>query len=192
MITIARENLKWDEKPRAYTGRELAPHWILKTFGLQGSACVAFRGPCQVDTAELVDLEDQMEGERIVAREMVHILAEFFGDSLHAAVLRQRLLVARVAEILNGHIKGGGHVARDGNDLFIGGRKLSVSIVTASPVSTLLHLGINIDPHGAPVEAIGLQEIGVDPAACAAELLEALYAEWRGVDWSAAKVRPVT
>jgi hypothetical protein len=63
--------------------------------------------------------------------------------------------------------------------------------VTASPVSQLLHAGINVDPWGAPVAAIGLQELGSEPRAFAEEILRAFAREWEGVEWACAKVRPV-
>lgn len=47
-------------------------------------------------------------------------------------------------------------ITRSGDDLFVEGRKLSVSIATKSLTSVLIHVGLNIDPSGAPVDAIGL------------------------------------
>ena len=88
-----------------------------------------------------------------------------------------------------------GRLTRSGDDLFVhaagGARKLSVSIVTASPVSLLLHTGINVDPSGAPVPAIGLAELGVEPKAWAEAVLSRFSEEWKEMEWACVKVRPV-
>jgi len=148
-----------------YTGRELRSGWIRETTGLEGDAAAGFTGPCHVATADLVDMDDARQGETIVAAEMAHVIVEFFGCSLAVAVLRQRLLVCILCEILE---RRGFAVSRDGDDVYVGDRKLTVSIAAPSPQSALIHLGININPDGAPVPAIGLEELTVSPA----ELLE--------------------
>ncbi len=184
----------FSKETRPYLGPELRPHFLLSELGLRGSALAAFRGPCRVQTEHLVDWEDRLENDRIEAREMVHFLGEFFGEGLSQGVLRQRLFMAQVGEVLNAELLRAGRterVLRSGDDLFVGDRKMSVSIVTASPVSLLLHAGINIDPAGAPVAAIGTAELGLDPEAWVPKVLERFSEEWSSIDWACAKVRPV-
>ena len=186
----------FSEKERSYLGPELRPHFILSEFGLRGSAVVAFQGPCRVETDHLVDWEDRLEGDRIESRLMIHFLGEFFGITLREGVLLQRLLMAQMAERLGLHLRTQAdesrrQVVRSGNDLYWAERKLSVSIVTASPVSVLLHAGVNVDPTGAPVAAVGLNELGVDASDFARGILESFSREMTGVDWACAKVRPV-
>lgn len=186
----------FSEKERSYLGPELRPHFILSEFGLRGSAVVAFQGPCRVETDHLVDWEDRLEGDRIESRLMVHFLGEFFGITLREGVLLQRLLMAQMAERLGLHLRTQAdesrrQVVRSGNDLYWVERKLSVSIVTASPVSVVLHAGVNVDPTGAPVAAVGLNELGVDASDFARGILESFSREMAGVDWACAKVRPV-
>jgi hypothetical protein len=186
--------LKFDERPRPYTGVELRPHFLLTELGLQGPALAAFIGPCHVKTEHLVDWEDRLALDRIEAAEMAHFIGEFFGASLREGVLRQRLLIAQMAQSLNERLQASGRperVTRSGDDLFVKDRKLSVSIVTASPVSQLLHVGINIDPAGAPVKAVGLKELGIEPGPWIRETLEAFREEFAGIEWACAKVRPV-
>lgn len=173
---------------RPYFGPELRPHFLLSELGIRGSALAAFMGPCRVETSHLVDWEDRLVSDRIEARWMVHFLGEFFGVTLREGVLLQRLFITLLADTLR---ERGIAVRRDGDDLFVSERKLSVSIVTASPVSCLLHAGINIDPSGAPVPAIGLKEIGIQPDAWVPEALERFQREWDGMDWACVKVRPV-
>ena len=65
-----------------------------------------------------------------------------------------------------------------------------MSIATVSPVSTLIHFGINVDPAGAPVPAVGLAELGIDPTSFAPALLDLLDAELEGIAHARAKVAP--
>jgi hypothetical protein len=176
------------KNPIPDSGKELRPHYILERFGIVGTALIAWQGPTDVKTAELVDWIDRRGQETIVARSMVHFLGEFFGPSLREIVLFQRLWITRVAALI------GGDVEVKGNDLF-GPKKLSVSIATASPVSCLIHLGVNIDSTGAPVPASGLLDRGWTPTQIqehfVPDALRLAAREWDEVNISCAKVRPV-
>ena len=181
------------EKTIAYTGAELTPHWILSQFKIQGSAVIAFRGPCEVKTSELVDWEDRISNDHIQAAEMMHFIGEFFGPTLREGVWMQRLFVGIVSEILRE--KFGVATTRTGDDLWVGEgkarRKLSVSIVTSSVVSQLMHIGINVDPAGAPVPAVGLIELRVDASVLAREALTRFAQEMSSVWDATTKVMPV-
>lgn len=179
------------EGERIYTGAELRPHYLLTELGVRGSGLAAFVGPCRVQTSHLVDWEDRLAGDRIESKRMVHFMGEFFGLPIRAGVLAQRLLMALMAECLADRLPAGERVRRSGDDLFVKDRKLSVSIVTASPVSVLLHAGINVDPEGAPVPAVGLAELGVSVEPWIDEVLSRFQEEWQGIEWACAKVRPV-
>jgi hypothetical protein len=184
----------FSEKSRTYFGPELRPHFLLTEMGLKGSALAAFIGPCQVKTEHLVDWEDRMVSDRIEANSMVHFLGEFFGIPLREGVFLQRLTVSIAKDLLARELGPRAlelDLRREGDDLFLQNRKLSVSIVTASPVSVLFHLGINIDPSGAPVPAIGLQELGIDASKWGRAVLEAVQKELDGIGWACVKVRPV-
>jgi hypothetical protein len=52
-------------------------------------------------------------------------------------------------------------VNRLGDDLYVNRGKLSVSIATSSVVSTLMHIGLNIETEGSPVKTSGLKELGI-------------------------------
>ena len=173
----------------AYTGHQLRSHWIFETFGIQGDAIAAFRGPCRVELSEMVDRADVLAGEDIRSAEMLHLIAEHFDRDLTRAVLRQRLLICTLAERLQ-------HTdmppaRRDGDDLYVDERKLTVSIATASPISTLIHVGINVDATGAPVAAVGLGEWNVGVDALAEELLAAYAEENEDIYLATCKVRGV-
>ncbi len=154
------------EEEIPYNGPELRPHWIAEHTKKYGSAVVAFQGPTDVQTDALVDLEDREAKTFIRAKSMIHFLGEFFQGDLNWAIGQQRLFTVIVQETLC-EMGMPGEFKRDGDDLFwqssskSGWRKLSVSIVTASPVSSLIHFGINLDPTDAPIAAAGLKEMGL-------------------------------
>jgi len=176
------------EKEISYTGKELRSGWVLQHTGMKGDAAAGFVGPCHVHTQDLVDLDDARAGTFIKSECMAHIIAEHPGCGLAAAVLRQRLLVCLLCELLGAR---GHHVRREGDDVYVGDRKLTVSIAAPSPRSALIHLGINIRPEGAPVPAVGLEEMGVDSAALLGELLDRYSRELESAAHATTKVRAV-
>lgn len=171
-----------------YDGNQIHSHWALRNYAILGDSIVAFIGPCDVKREEMVDLEDILKGEVIRAKEMLHFICEHFGVSLKEIVFNQRLLVVCAKEVLE---KRGISLFRVGNDLFYEGRKLSVSIATLSPISGKIHLGINIDPEGAPVPAVGLMEMGIDPIIFAQEVMENYSKELVGIGEAMCKVKGV-
>ncbi len=175
-----------------YDGRQLAPHWIYRTFDLMGDAAVAFLGPCHVDLSEMVDIEDVKAQAPIFSPRMLHVIAEFFSCDLHTTVYRQRLLIVTAKELLETMTDR--QVTRRGDDLYLPRAdgslgKLSVSIATASPISTLIHTGLNIETEGAPVPTVGLAELGIDPAAFGAMLLRHYADEVSDIWLARCKVR---
>ncbi len=172
----------------AYDGSQLRAHWLLARFGLVGDALVAFRGPCAVRVEEIADLAD-LDGPGIAGADMVHFVWECFSASdLLLAVHRQRLLSAQAREVL-AQLAPGASVRRDGDDLWVGDGKLSISIATATPVSSLIHFAVNASPGGAPVRTATLQQLGVEPRRFAAELLERASGEQSSITSARAKVR---
>ncbi len=177
-------------EPLAYDGGQLAPLWIFHRLGLTGDAIVAFRGGCSVELASLVDQADVRAGSPIFSEDMLHFLVEHFENDLEKAVLRQRFLVVSIAEELAGR---GCALRRSGDDLFLDQRKLSVSIATITPVSVVIHTGVNIHPGAAPVPAAGLADLGLarDWAAIAEAVMRAYAREMEGVHLARCKVRGV-
>ena len=84
-------------------------------------------------------------------------------------------------------------VVRNGDDLMINGRKLSVSIVTKSVTSILIHTGLNIISEGAPVKASGLKsELGLeDVRDFALEVMKRYSEELEDIVLATTKVRGV-
>lgn len=171
-----------------YTGVELRSHFVRETAGIRTDGVVAFRGGCDVSGERLVDLEDSEEGSRITAREMQHFIGEHFRCTLSEAAWRLRIFVTIAGEALE-RLVPAVRTERRGDDLYVDGRKLTVAISTVTPVSAVFHCGVNIDPEGAPVPAIGLEELGADPAAFTAAVLDAYSAEVLSVENATRKVR---
>lgn len=173
-----------------YIGSQLQPHWIYKNFKMQGDAIVAFIGECEVKLTEMVDIEDVINNEPIYSKSMLSFITEQFNINLVEGVFRQRLLICIIKELLE---KRGIFVVRNGDDLMIDGRKLSVSIATKSATSILIHTGLNIDSEGAPVKASGLtSELGItDIKEFAIEVMEAYAEELKDIELASTKVRGV-
>ncbi len=172
-----------------YTGRELRPHWIMERCGLVGDAAVSFLGSCGVSGEDLVDLEDRALGNTVAGDRMLHFIVELFGIALPGIVFAQRLLCAAAKDAIEA--AGGTMIRREGDDLFVGTGKLSVSVATVSPVSGLIHLGLNVTKDGVPVEAGCLDDLKIDPAALSEEILTSFAREIGGALEAAKKVRPV-
>ncbi len=171
-----------------YDGSPLSGHWAYRLHGVAGDSLLAFEGPCEVQVEALADLEDARAGAFIRSRRMLHFVLELFGPPLEEAVARQWLMAATLAAALNARL-GRAEVRRDGNDLWLGRRKLSVSIAAPTGVSVKVHLGVNIDAAGAPVAAAGLKDLGIPSRALARELLQRFQDDHQRMARARAKVR---
>ena len=168
-----------------YSGKELSPHWIYRNFDLIGDAIVSFVGGADVSLDHMVDLEDVKNKAPISGSEMLHFIGEWFIDSLEQGILLQHLFVCQVYEsLLERSIPT---LTRRGNDIYFEERKLSVSIATKSPISILMHFGINIKTEGTPILTAGLNELHVDPLVLASEVLKKM--ERDALIWKRARVK---
>ncbi len=172
-----------------YNGKQLRSHFVREVSGIKLDGVVSFIGSCDVSGSALVDMEDFEQGDYIKAKEMLHFIGEHFDVPLKEGNFRLRLFASIVRERLEELCSC--RVRREGDDLFVDGRKLSVAICTRSQTSLLFHFGVNIDPEGAPVEAVGLGELGVSPEALASSVLESYGAECLDVEYALRKVRGV-
>lgn len=180
------------DKEIKYTGVQLAPHWIYKNFNIMGNAIVAFIGECEVDLSHMVDIEDVVNNEPIYSKKMLSFIEENFDSSLLEMVYKQRLLVTITKELIEKKYPSV-KITRSGDDLFIGDKKLSVSIATKSITSTLIHFGLNILAEGAPINAADLiLDVGItDIKAFAVELMQTYAYETKDINLAACKVRGV-
>ena len=173
-----------------YIGSQLAPHWIYKNFKIQGDAIVAFVGECEVKLTEMVDIEDVINNEPIYSKYMLSFITEQFNVELVEGVFRQRLLVTCIKEALE---KRGFFIRRNGDDLFVNDKKLSVSIATKSMTSVLIHTGLNILSDGAPIPVSGLgSDLGIeDIKEFAQEVMQNYSDEIEDIILASTKVRGV-
>ncbi len=173
-----------------YIGSQLAPHWIYKNFKIQGDAIVAFVGECEVKLTEMVDIEDVINNEPIYSKYMLSFITEQFNVELVEGVFRQRLLVTCIKEALE---RRGFFVRRNGDDLFVNDKKLSVSIATKSMTSVLIHTGLNILSDGAPIPVSGLgSDLGIeDIKEFAQEIMQKYSDEIEDIIFASTKVRGV-
>ncbi len=181
-----------------YDGSQLSPLWAYVSFDVQGDSIVSFRGPCNVNDEFMVDMEDKRKGAEIVSADMLHFVVEYFGVTIDEIVLVQRLLISTVVDLLKEAIFDEAEVEREFDNIFAyppdedERGKLSVSVATASPVSGLIHLGLNVTTEGTPVKTSGLNEIGVeDVDKFAVEVAKRFIQEMKNVKADASKVKPV-
>jgi len=179
---------RWLEEGIPYTGRELSSRWVTAQTGQGGDTAALFVGECHVATEDLVDNDDRDAGATIDAARMLHVIVMHPGCSLRAAVLRQRLLACILCESLAGR---GVVLERQGDDAYVDGRKLTVSIAAPASDACLIHLGVNVDPTGAPVPVVGLDELGVDAHDLGDELMTRYAQELATAAYAETKVREV-
>ena len=176
------------EETLPYSGEQLRSLWAYERFGLVGDSAVAFIGPCDVRPEFMRDMEELRDGARIFSENMLHFIIEHFEHDLEKTVLRQRLFIALMAEQLNARLEPP-RIRREGGDLYDDDRKLTVSVATASPVSGLIHAGINVSSRNTPVPTRGLDDYALAADAFARDMLAAYAREIAGVHTARCKVR---
>ncbi|MBM7855286.1 hypothetical protein JOC37_001679 [Desulfohalotomaculum tongense] len=175
-----------------YDGSQLSSLWAFRNFGIQGDSIISFRGSCDVQLSHMVDLADVRAGDSIYSEDMLHFIIEHFDMDLEKTVTRQRLLISIIKELLEEETSC--RLIRRGDDLYQGSRKLSVSIATLSPVSTMIHTGINISSHNTPVPTVSISELGWPEdrsEELAAEICARYVAEINSIKMARCKVRGV-
>ena len=145
-----------------YDGSQINPSWAFQEFGIYGSSIVTWIGPVNITPDNLKDFADV--GLEIKSNYMVNFICEFFDQqppNMRVAYLRQRLLVMIFREILTEY---GIQTKREGDDIFVDGGKLSISIASISLSSAKIHFALNLEDKGTPsdVETIGLYDIRVN------------------------------
>ena len=145
-----------------YDGSQINPSWAFQEFGIYGSSIVTWIGPVNITPDNLKDFADV--GLEIKSNYMVNFICEFFDQqptNMRVAYLRQRLLVMIFREILTEY---GISTKREGDDIFVENKKLSISIASVSLSSAKIHFALNMEDKGTPddVETIGLFDIKVN------------------------------
>ncbi len=171
-----------------YTGTELRPGYLYQVHNLQGNALFSWIGPCDVPTENLIDLEDRKNNDLIQSDEMIHIICEIFHQNIFTATSFARNIMSLAYEILVQ--EGVRELTRSGDDLYVQGKKLSVSIACVSLNSGLIHCALNCVSTGVPnhVSAASLSELKVDPIDFQKKWVEKISAEWVSIESATTKI----
>ena len=158
-MTITHKHV---DKIFEYDGSQINPSWAFQEFGIYGSSIITWIGPVNITPDNLKDFADV--GLEIKSSNMVNFICEFVDQqptNMRIAYLRQRLLVMIFKEILT---EFGVKTTREGDDIFVDGRKLSISIASVSLSSAKIHFALNLEDKGTPgdVDTIGLYDIKVN------------------------------
>ena len=175
-----------------YDGSQLVSLNNYLKHGILGDSIVAWVGACDVTFEHMVDGEDLLEKARIAGDKMLHFIVEKFDVSLFSAVALQRLLAGIVKDQLQTLSREkplAQSLFREGDDIFSGDRKLSISIATQSPVNSLIHFAVNVTNKGTPVKTLSLEDLGVDPKVLAVEVMGRFCTEVKGIHQATQKVR---
>ncbi len=175
-----------------YDGTQLVSLHNYLQHRLLGDSIVGWIGGCDISAAHMVDGEDLLENATIAGDRMLHFIVEMFDSTLFAAVGMQRLLASLVLEQLrtdSPRQELAQSLVRRGDDIFAGTRKLSISIATQSPVSSLIHFAVNVSNAGTPVSTLSLEDLGVAPERLALALMEAFCKEVQSIREATRKVR---
>lgn len=172
-----------------YDGSQISSLWAYNSFGVQEDSVVVFRGACDVKIEHMIDLEDRRANESIWSEDMVSFIIEHF-DSIDLKLIyaRQRLFTALVREYLSDL---GIQTTREGDDLFLKGKKLTVSIASTSAVSQKIHFGINVshNVYG------NLEEAGISEDKQVTSLMQAIgeayVREFEDIEKDLRKSRPL-
>ena len=150
------------DMPLLYDGSQINPLWAYEYLDVRGDSIVVFRGAMIV--SNIKDVEDEKNKKAIEGIDLIHFIVERFDSpaGIRQAYYLQRILVVCIQDVLRNY---GLSSERRGDDLFVDGKKLTVSIATAGISSEKIHCGINLTERGTPPEAsaVGLYELGIDP-----------------------------
>ncbi len=181
--------IKFASKNLDYDGSQLRSHFALDEFGMAGDCVVSFIGAAAVKE-HMVDMEDKSKGEFIYSDRMLHFIIEHFDADLEKAILRKRLFLSLIMDEMRSG-SGAKRLFRKDNGLYDGSGKLTVAVATSSPVSTLIHIGLNITREGAPVKVSCLKDYGIDPRKFAMTVMRRYHDEISSVSASRVKVKSV-
>lgn len=141
-----------------YDGSQIKPLWAKEKFGISEDNIVVMIGGMDVKFENMIDKDDLRDKKLIKTEKAIHFLIEHYDSKdLRLAYYRQRIFCIAVEEILR---KYNINVERKGSDLYVDGKKLSVSIPTVGKTQKI-HFGINLTTKGTPddVKAISLEDL---------------------------------
>ena len=185
---------KWIEEDLNYDGSQLKSLYAYIHQGVLGDSIVAGVGTCDIPFEHMVDGEDLLAKAEIRGGKMLHFIFEKFNTELFSAVAAQRLCASLTIDLLKKMSREStltDQLRREGDDVFVNEKKLSISIATCSPVSCLVHFAVNVTNDNTPVATISLTDFGVDPRGFGQKLMEMWATEIQSMVVATQKVRPV-
>lgn len=185
----------WIDQKTKYDGTQLRSLYAYLGHGVLGDSIIGFRGPCEVTFEHMVDGEDLLAKSEIRGSDMLHFIVEVFDRPLWGAVALQRLMSATMMQLLQQKMSDltmKSQLTRTGDDIFWKEGKLSISIATKSPVSSMIHFAINCDNEGTPVETSALKDFGLKPETIAKEFLKLIAQECADIVVATQKVKPIS
>lgn len=171
-----------------YDGSQLSSHFAYKKLHICGDSIVGFHGPCNIPEENMADLEDVIENDEIYSNNMLHFIGEFFFNSLYEVILYQRIFASIIKDELKKRTQS--IIIRDGDDLFVKDRKLSISIATSTGLSNMFHFAMNTDTKNTPVDTVSLHELGIDDIySFALDIMKLFKKEIANAEFARCKVR---
>lgn len=177
-----------------YDGSQLAPLYSYLNHKILGDSIISWIGACDVSFANMKDGEDLISLSPIRGQLMLHFIIEIFDQNLFSGVSCQRLFASIVKDYLNrkaAKALGANFLLRDGDDIFLKNRKLSISIASCSAVSTQVHFAMNISNKGTPVPTLSLEDLNLSPKEVATEVMQLWSKEYQSIRVATQKVKPL-
>ena len=183
-------------KKLKYDGSQLRPLFAYENFKIEGPSIVSWIGACDVSLEHMVDFEDKIVKAKSKSELMLHFIVEIFPAQLLAAVSLQRLLATIVKTELEKLILKKNKMAkiqfvRNGDDLYFGIQKLSISIASSSAVSSQIHFAVNVSNAGTPVKTCALKDWEISPIDLADAVGNAFSSEYADIVFATQKVKPL-
>lgn len=182
------------DKKFAYDGSQLRSLFAYLEHGILGPSIVSWVGPCSIPFSHMVDGEDLLEQAVIQGDEMLHFIIEIFDRDLFSGVALQRLFASISKDYVQAHGAGllqGKILRRDGDDIYLDNKKLSISIASKSPVSVMVHFAMNVTNKGTPVETLSFEDLHLQPRQTSEAIMELFKKEYSSIVIATQKVRPL-
>ncbi len=132
-----------------YDGSQIKPLWAKEKFGISEDNIIVMTGGMDVKFENMIDMDDLRDQKAIKTDKAIHFLIEHYDSKdIRLVYYRQRMFCIEIEEILRNYKIS---VERKGSDLYVEGKKLSVSIATTGETQKI-HFGINLTTKGTPAD----------------------------------------
>ena len=193
---------KWLDEKLTYDGSQLRSLFGYSQYGLLGDSLISWKGPCNVHRDYMVDIEDWLKKSEIRSQEMVHFIIELFNQPLSTSIAYQRLFVGLIKDLICQFLSEASHkdnsphlikfydkLKRKGDDLYFEDKKINVSVATTSPISSLIHVGVNISSKGTPIPTMGLDDFNIDSYKFSKKIMDCFVEEYTSMKKAMCKVK---